>query len=589
MRRMIRWSYVIPRLGAVIAILVSMAVLAPRIAKWTTVRVAQAAIGAKVDLGDFRLSLVSGRLDIVDAEFADPRKPLQNLVEFDRAVLKVDTTALTHKRLIIESGVIEGIRFGGSRSSSGALPDLPEKVVDKQNRERAKKWLEQLAVLLGDQVVDELESVRTTRDLARQWPREYQAWEQRSEVFGQRIEKLKQLIHLTRNNPLRHLVELQQIAVETGNMAKEIELAKRDISKLNSRLRSDKLRVTDAVRRDRAQVDQALQLASLDARAISHHFLGDEYAHYVMEAVRWAAWSKTYIDMIGNPPEPTRRRGQNILFQGLQTQPKFVVKRLGLTGISQIQGAPLQFTGTLTDLTSSPQHHDRPTILKMNIDEQNHPTELQFICDRRTDNPIQELTVSSTMPQQGRSLGDRDSLALRYSAGASETWLQVRFENGEMDGKWTIKQEKIQLQPLVAEKLGGERLAGPLTEGLSEINQLYVSIAFSGPISKPKIDFQSDLGQQLAVGLNRAVQNELSRQRERLLQKARSVVADELSQLEEMVNRRQHQLLERYTAQTSLLRDLAGFSTSYQVKSAKFIEDEARQQLQKFGIRGLRR
>jgi hypothetical protein len=51
---MIRWSYVIPRLGAVIAILVSMAVLAPRIAKWTMVRVGQAAIGAKVDLGDFR-------------------------------------------------------------------------------------------------------------------------------------------------------------------------------------------------------------------------------------------------------------------------------------------------------------------------------------------------------------------------------------------------------------------------------------------------------------------------------------------------------------------------------------------------------
>jgi uncharacterized protein (TIGR03545 family) len=589
MKRVIRWSYVVPRLGIVIFMVLLTTVLASPMAKWVTVRAGQAVTGAKVDVGGLKLSLLSGRLEITDAQFADPRSPLKNLLQFQHAVLKVDTSALTHKRLVIEEGTLHGIRFGGSRSSSGVLPELPQKAIDKQSHERAMRWLKKLTFLLGDQVVDQLESVRTARDLAHQWPLEYQAWEQRADAFGQRIDKLKQLVHFARENPLRHLVELQQIAIQTQGMAKEIELAKREMGNLNRRLASDKMRVRNALARDHAQVDQVLQLATLDAGAVSQYFLGDEYARYVMEAVRWVAWSKTYIDMVGKPPEPSRSRGQDILFQGLRAEPSLVVKRLGLTGIAEIHGDLLQFTGTLTDLSSSPRLHDCPTVLTMTIDQQDYPTKLRFVSDWRTHNPTQELTVKSSLPPQERALGNRDSLALVYSAGASETLLQVRFENGEMDGKWIIKQEGIELQPVVTDKLGGERLSRPLADGLSEIDRIEVTIAFSGPIGKPKIEFHSDFGRQLSVGLNRAVRSELSEQRDRVLQKARLVAFDEFSKLEVLVRQKQRQLLDRYTAQTRLLRDVARFSNFSQAPSASFIGNEARQQLRKLGIQTFRR
>lgn len=589
MRNWIRWSYVAPRVGGLLLFALLIVFAASPVARWILVNSAQTVIGAKVDLGDVQLSLIKGTMRIDAAEFGDPNDEFKNLVQFDVAELKLDMAALTHKRMVIESGVLEGLQFGGERSESAALPDNSDRVVDEASRQRARAWLKQLAVLLDDKIVDNLESVKTARELGEKWPAQYRVWEERADSFEQRIASMKKLVRLVKDNPAGHLNELQQIYAETKLIANEIAYAQSELGQIKQRVTKDAERVKYATMRDRGRVEETLRLASLDGADVAEYFLGDEYAGYAMEAVTWASWAKTYLDVAGNPPEVDRSQGLDVVFTGLRENPSFLVKKLGLSGVADVQGSPARFSGALTNLSSSPKLHEHPTVLQMAIQSEN-PSNVKMVWDNRTDKPFQQLTIATNLAgHESRTLGDRDSLALDYSAAPGKTWFQARFEEGQITGKLLIQQEGVKLRPLVDNNLGGERLRRPLAAGMSGLDHIHVVVELSGPIRRPKMKFDSNVGRELSVGLNEAVRNELVDHRDRVMQRAKIAATKELLQLNQIIEAKQLEIEQRFASQLAAVSGLTGIKDLQKpLTSALPLGDDIRDKLKRFDIRGLR-
>jgi uncharacterized protein (TIGR03545 family) len=592
MKRWIRWSYVVPRLGGVVLFLFLISLGASPAAKWILVRAGQAATGAAVDVGDLKLSLLRGQLRIDSTQFADPDNPLKNMAQFKRAELKIDTTALTHKRLVVDSGKVEGIQFGGDRTTSGELAksDGKQDLINEENRERAKKWLAQFAGLLSDQVANNLESVQVARNLSETWPAEYQQWDTRADLFEKRIGKLRMLVKAIRNNPLQHVQELQQIAAETKSMAGEIASAKKAIAQIKPRIESDKDRMRYALLRDRGRVEETIRLTSLDGDAIAEYFMGEYYASYATEAVAWASWAKQYLDLAGEPPEVERLQGADVRFRGLQQQPAFLIKRVDISGFADMKGEPAMFQGVLSDLSSSPTLHKHPAMLQLSL-QGKQPANVKMVWDYRTDDAFQELTIKSPMPAHtDKTLGDRDSLAIAYSADAGQAWLQARIADGELKGQLVIQQSGARFQPIVANKMGGEHLRRPLAAGIAGLDHIDVVIHLDGPLRKPRLTFDSNVGRQLADGLNKAVRDELIDQRERVLEKGQQLAAKELLQLDALVERKQAELLARYANQANLIRELTGINNlGTPLTSALPVSDAVRERLRNFKFPGMQR
>jgi uncharacterized protein (TIGR03545 family) len=590
MKNWIRWSYVAPRVGGVIVVILLVVYGASPLAKWILVGSSQTAIGAKVDLGDLELSLMKGRMTIDTAQFADPGDEFKNLAQFKHAEFDLDMAALTHKRMVIESGVLDGLEFGGVRAESGALPEKLARVVDEASRQRAKAWLNKLATLLDDRIVDNLETVKTARDLGKKWPAEYQVWENRADAFEQRIDTMQELVRVVKSNPAAHVKEIQQIYTETKQMAEEIAFVQTEVGQLKQRIADDSQRINYATLRDRGRLEETLRITALDGGDVAEYLLGDEYAVYAMGAVKWVSWAKTYLDIAGKPPETERSQGRDVLFLGLREHPSFLVKKLGLTGVTDVQGRPAEFVGTLTNLSSAPRLHKHPTVLQLAIRSEN-PATVKMVWDNRTDEPFQQLTIASKLPgHDNRTLGDEDSLALTYSAAPGKTWFQARFEDGEIQGKLIIQHQSVQLQPLVDARLGGERLRRPLAAGISAVDHIDVVVDLSGPIRRPKVKFDSNVGRELSDSLNDAVKKELADHKERVLQKAKVTAAMEILQLQQIVDKKQAQLEQRLKDQFAKIGDLTGI-TNLQIPTVSSLplSDNVREKLKRFDIRGLAR
>lgn len=602
MKKWIRWSYVLPRLAVVAAILLLIVLGATPAARFILVRSGQGLTGAKVDFDGVQLSLLNGTMELDDAQFADPRDEFKNLAQFDHAHLKLDMTALTHKRLVVESGVMEGVRFGTSRSESGALATPPVDPADEARRERTRQWLKKLAGMLGEQIINELESVQTARDLSRKWPAEYRQWERRAESFEKRIDTLQEIVRTVRNsgsstNPAQRLMDLQKILSETKGLADEISVAKNELLQIKQRVADDKERVKYAVLRDRGRVEESLRLTALQSEDIAEYLLGDQYAGYTMEALRWIQWAKKYLEMAGEPPEVDRSGGENIWFTGLRREPSLIIRRVGLDGYADIDGQPTRFTGTLADLTSSPKLHDRPTVLQLSLDAEN-PSQVRLVSDRRQELPRQELTVNTTLrATKRRTLGDVDSLALEYSATRGRAWFQAGLVDGKVDGRFIIQQEGVALSPVVDAKLGGEQLRRPLAAGISGVDHIHVLVRLTGDVRHPEVQVETNVGRELSAGINQAVRSELADHQERLLQKAEFAATQELLQLDAIIEKKQSELASRFGDQIKVLSELTGIKDlgvsgiqdlQRPLLSSLPVNEEVRERLKKFDFRSLR-
>ncbi|OHB81411.1 MAG: hypothetical protein A2V98_20605 [Planctomycetes bacterium RBG_16_64_12] len=559
---MIRWSYAAPRLLLLGTLMVLLWVGLNPLVRWAIVSAGQSVTSAKVEIGQVETSLLRTELRLTDVRAADPQAPMRNLVEAGQITLALDTGALLGRKLVVREGRASGLRFGTDRETSGALDPAADWKIELpriQLAELGQQWLDRLAEMLQQELVEQvegLESVRLVKDLVERWPVEYERLEARADSLRRRIDQLRKLSQAPGSDPLSVLSTCRQAASELEEIQREIAQLRSEIDRLHEQVLADKDAVEQAKEQDLRKIQQTLRLADLNAETFSEYLLGKELSETVVTLARWVHWGRQYLPTKVDSREPVRSRGVDIVFPGVRPQPDFLVRSLVLDGEGQLAGHRFQFLGTAAGITTQPEIYGRPVVLKAQVRAETSLA-VEAVLDHTGETPHDRITIDCPeLKQPERVLGRPGQLALSVSPGSTHLWVSLDLEGEALSGQLLIQQQPVELIPDLAAAYGGRRLAASLQTAMSEVREIRVVADLSGTLQKPDWKLRSNLGPQLAGALDGLFERELEARRQELIAYVRGQVEDELARFEQTLLAKRDELFGKLNLDGTQIQEL---------------------------------
>ena len=121
-----RWSYIIPRLSALLLLWLAVFFGFDPLLKWGLKKAGQSVAGAKVDIGRVKTKFFPPSINIVEVAVADKANPFTNIVEFNSLSFAMAGRPLLEKKVLVEKAALSGLQFSTPRKTSGALPFAPK-------------------------------------------------------------------------------------------------------------------------------------------------------------------------------------------------------------------------------------------------------------------------------------------------------------------------------------------------------------------------------------------------------------------------------------------------------------------------------
>ena len=567
---MMRWSYVIPRLLLLGAILLALWAGLNPLVRWTAIGAGQAATTARVEIDRAETSLLGASVRLTDVRVANPQEPMKNLFEADRITLALDSDALLRRKVIVREGRVSGLRLGTDRDASGELDwsidwdvEIPAADLDALG-ELGRKRLDHLADVLQQEVVEQaetLESVRLARELYERWPVEYERLEARADSLRGRVERIKALSDSVRdnpfaNNPLRTIGACREAALELQEIRQAIVDLRSEIERIRRQALNDKDAVLLAKDRDLERIKETFQAERLDAETLSDYLLGEELSGTVRHLAAWVRWGRKCLPTDVDQPEPVRRRGVDVLFRGTRRRPDFLIESLVIDGRIPLGGRPVDFLATAAGITTQPEIYGRPVVVKARINAETEVA-LEAVLDRTGETPHERITVSCPdWKQPQRVLGQPDRLAVAVSPGSTHLWVSLDLRGEQLSGRLLVQQGPVELIPDLAALRVEPRLVRSLQTAMGEVREIRVVVDLAGTLEKPEWGFRSNLGPQLASAVSGTFQRELEARRQQLAEHVRGQVEEQLARFEGRIQAERQELLAKLDLDNTQIQQL---------------------------------
>ena len=123
---MVRWGWVMPRLLTVAILIGAVWLFKDRAIEYAMEKTGSTIVGAKVDVGKVKSSLINGQVRLHDIQVANRKSPMMNLVEAKYAGIELSMADLLRKKFVIEEGKLIGVEFNTARDKSGKLATDPQ-------------------------------------------------------------------------------------------------------------------------------------------------------------------------------------------------------------------------------------------------------------------------------------------------------------------------------------------------------------------------------------------------------------------------------------------------------------------------------
>ena len=530
---MIRWKYAVPRLLLALLVLLLVYVGLNPLIRWGIETFGQQVLSLQIDVGRLETSLTNTEIRIDEVAVANPRVPNTNLLDAEKISLALDTNALLRRKFVVRDGYVQGLRLQGQREEEARPVDHWQWNAngDRLKRE-ADVWLETLSATLGDQLeaeVAELESVQLAKELLEDWPDEYKRLEGRVQAVKSRIETLRKLFHERPENIAAGLQQYQKTLTEIQQLEEEMHALAEQIDALPDRIDSDRDAILAATKSDIQKIEERFESIRLDQETITNYFLGPEMGRRVVTIAEWVRWIRAQLPEQEVDPAGKRLRGVNILFGDQKRQPDFLVESLRLDGETTIAGKNYCFSAAASGLTTEPRLYGRPAELRAQL-VGDVTFQVHALLDRTGDTPLDQIVINCpdlSLPEV--SLGRDDAVALTVRPGNTHLWIGINLSGDQIAGAMLLKQSELEMTPKVADSLGGERLAANLALATEPLKEIEVQIDLAGSLASPKWTLRSNLGENLAEGLNKAAVAELEAHRNQVTQLVQERVDKELN------------------------------------------------------------
>jgi len=549
MTGMIRWGYVAPRLGVVSVVCLIVWLSLGPLLYWAMVAAGQSVTKAKVEASQLEASIIHGQLQLHDLEVANPDAPDENLFVIGQADIRIDRNELLRRRLVVREGKLSGVRFNVPRANSGALEGHADDPTDEsQESETTTNWLEKFSTITGqEQLEDNLETVRVSKEILDRWPRKYDDFSQRASELKQRIADVKEL---TKNPELKSLADVEKIKLAYDNIQQirqQIQDLKVEVQQVRQQVPQDRDRLVTAKNNDVERIHELTKLENLNPADLSQYLLGDEYAAKVQSAIAWLDWGRNYLPSKRKGLKAKRMRGDNIIFPSARQFPDLLIEALAIDGSTELDGQTIQFRGVATGLTHQPDVYGKPAVFECRTDGAAQVF-IRATVDRTGESPVDNIKVlCPRLSQPARTLGKADKLAVHVAPSDLQFQLDMNLHGKHVAGDLRIVQTSVALTPELNDKYGGATLTNGLQRSLDDVKNIDVAVDLSGTLKKPQWKLRSNLGKQMAQGFNQAFQGELALRREQLTQKLQGEVDSNLGKLNQLVENAEQAVLGKLT------------------------------------------
>ena len=548
---MIRWSYVITRLMIVGVVISALWALLNPVLRIGLVHTGQLATGAQVEIQSLRTFLTRAKVEVGRIAIADPDSPMSNLVEIGHASFDLESGSALRRRLVISEGRLSDIEFHTGRDSNGQLGKKAEKdakqgpgLFDKFGKQSGD-WIDGSVDRLEERVEQEFESVRLARELEVRWPKEYDQLDRRVDNLSRRGKQLISQVETMSERPLDHLDKIQPALQQADQLRRDGMDLKSKLGQLRRQVAQDRMAVREAKEHDLKKVRKALEFKSIDGDQLSEYLLGSEIHDKISTALGWIQWSRSMVGSDKSANIETAGRGRNVVFPCMVRSPDMLIRKLVVDGGGTVDGKAFRFDGSIGDITHQPRRHDKPTTVKI---RSNGAIELSAdaILDRRGKMPTEHFVVDiPALAQPARTLGNADDLAVKLSAGHAQISVDLKIRGDAVAGTLGFRQDDVKVTPQLKRAYSKEILASNVDAAFNSIQNIRAAVNVSGDIKKPTMRLQSNLGPQLASGINAMIRSELVARERQLNAIAHAEVDQQLAKLQQKITERHGDILKQ--------------------------------------------
>ena len=563
---LIRWGYVLPRLAILLIIGLATRFGLDSGLHWALVTGGESATGAKVELAELKTSLLDGQVTLKELALANPQSPMKNLVETGDSQLVLDMHQLLRGRVVVTGGTVSGLQFDTDRETSGALdevvseeepgPSIFDPLLGSAS-EMGEQWFDEIADRFDTNIADQLQSPKLAKELQERWPDQYRQLQAQVKSIRTRGKQLKKSIRDVKANPLRGLEKLVDLQKELVSLQEEVKTVQQQIGNLPKQAEADRQAVLAAREQDEALLREKLKLGTLDGEGLTQTLLGQPVSEGLASALEWVRWAREQVPSNPAKEKASRSRGTTVVFTPPQAD--FVVEVLQLEGLAQLNGQPLTLTGTLKNASNAPKLLAEPTTLEL-VGSGALEAQMDIALDRRTDtarDTLHLLCPQLTMTE--RTLGKADKMTIAMAEGIAHMRVELSLIDDKLSGEILFEQEELQLTPHLAKSPNGQ-LARSLEQALAGVQRLQANVTLDGTLKKPKLKIDSDIGSQVAAGLNATVKRVLEEQTEGLLAKSRAQVDAQLAKISQLQEKAQSELMGQLGEGQELLTQLASLT-----------------------------
>lgn len=540
---MIRWSYVLPRLLALVAVLAFIAFGLDPLIRWMLIRTGQRVVGAQFEVDQVRTSLSGAKLRLDGVRGADPDSPMRNLFEADAVYLDLDARALLLRRLVVERAQISGLRLDTERATSGALPESTSASEESESSFAVDQaWLKSLAEGALAKVTEDFESIELIESADERWKQRVSMLKERVAALKRRAQQFKDRYRNFNGRDPRAVAELLRDGPrEIAAMQREVDLLQQEIGAFQ---RSAEVEFNDlAAARDR-DLDRwrdRVGVPEFNAVQLSSYLLGPTLQQRLDEAMQWVNAGQALAKEASAAPNRTRS-DEVIRFGQYPQPPDWLIRELIVDGQLSINQQPCQFSGVARDIAYPPTRHERPTTLQL---QTRGDVEAQIVgrLDYRGEQAVQQFRVDVpdlVIPSQ--RMGKADSLSIAASRGRGSVRCEATLIDGRIHGHLVFHQSQPQLTVETGSPLG-PRVQQSLSDSLGRIEQLNATLHFEGDPRAPRWKVESDLGRHVAQAARDALQSELTHQQQRLEARLNEEITERLDRFQQRLKAKQEELL----------------------------------------------
>lgn len=603
-----RWKWIVPRLLIAFSIWAFIHWGMDPLLRWTAVSALQSVTGARVDIRRVVTTFFPPSIDIQQTAVASARRRGRNLFEFDRMSLQLENRSLSQRRFVISDGRIENLQFDTWRSDDGQLEKPATPVVEEPSwaseklKELGDEWLTQLSEQARAQLdPNTLETWRLGSEVYEKWDVRFEDLTDRARDLEPRVRSLSEQFKLAKEGSTVDQIEKYlEVAREADLVLQDARRLQNDLKQMAPEVRTDFESINQARLNDQQMIQQKIALLKPDGRRISQALLGRDVYLRVQEMLTWFELFRSYQSELTQQVQPPRNPGRTWPVLPVSPGPAFHARKLSLSGNMSIDRDLVPWQAVLSDITSDPRLLGKPAVLEASAAGP-RPLQLKYTVDATTDVLRSELTAELRDPQ-GFALAAGRRQKARFEAGLSNlTWTaEVALTGNDMSGFIQLVSDIDGLSFEASDDVRPEILEAA-NEALHDIQSLDVVLALTGTLQKPDIVLSTELGDQIASGIQTAVMHQLDRARARLLEEADRQATAQLARLRtrfgEEYNRlakENEQLITQVQEVTQLLTALRSGKVDpraviQQVSNSKLLKERDRESVQRVvnGVNGV--